>query len=195
MANDPISSWTCRILAQETKTSYDGQVRQPHHVGWIVASGRLKKVHAHQLRFATERERVVAEAGQVISTPWTFGALEKLIHRGEYDDESLTTSQLSSSVKRLRDHGGDAGRGSQRRVTSPEVGPRELQADDLHGESPPLDAMGDAPEIPDDALPGQDRVQDDLDPERLLFDQTYNPLTATGQGPLFEHEPFRRARQ
>lgn len=41
----------------ETKVTYEGQVRQPHQIGWIIAAGRLKRVTTTQLRHATERER------------------------------------------------------------------------------------------------------------------------------------------
>lgn len=74
-----------RILALETKNSYEGQVRQPHLVAWIIASGRLKRAHASQLRFASERERVIAESHTPLAMPWTFNDLTDLISKGEFD--------------------------------------------------------------------------------------------------------------
>lgn len=76
-----------RVLALETKVTYDGHVRQPHKVAWIIASGRLKRVTCGQLRHASEREKIVAEKTTPLTTPWTFTDLHLTINRGEYDEE------------------------------------------------------------------------------------------------------------
>ena len=90
-----------RVLAMETKTSYEGQVRQAHAVAWIIASGRLKRVMANQLRFASDREKVIAETTTPLATPWTFQDLTNLISKGEFDDELITAKQQAQAERRL----------------------------------------------------------------------------------------------
>lgn len=67
-----------RVLATETKVSYDGAVL--HNVAGIMASGRLKKVHANQ------REQPITQGTTQLTLPWTFQDLASLINKGEYDD-------------------------------------------------------------------------------------------------------------
>ena len=42
-----------RVLALETRVTYDGDGRSPKQIAWIIASGRLKRVTSQQLRFAS----------------------------------------------------------------------------------------------------------------------------------------------
>ena len=70
-----ISRWfgPARILGLETKVTYDGQVRQPHRMAWLISQGRLKRVHTDQLRHASEREKLTNEEfHDILATPWTF---------------------------------------------------------------------------------------------------------------------------
>ncbi|CAJ1424602.1 unnamed protein product, partial [Effrenium voratum] len=75
-----------RILALETKVTFSGEIRQPHQLAWIISQGRLKRVHVLQLRHASEREKVIAEDGQVITTPWTFGDVAAGLNKGAFED-------------------------------------------------------------------------------------------------------------
>ena len=69
-----------RILGLETKVTYNGQVRQPHRVAWLISQGRLKKVHTDQLRHASEREKLTNEQFQdMLATPWTFSDVSSAI--------------------------------------------------------------------------------------------------------------------
>lgn len=92
-----------RVLATETKVSYDGAVRQPHNVAWIIASGRLKRaVHTNQLRFASEREQLITQGTLQLTLPWTFQDLVSLINKGEFDDEIMTERQLRADAKKTK---------------------------------------------------------------------------------------------
>ena len=82
--------------------TYQGHVRQPSGIAWIIASGRLKKVACNQLRHASERERLVAEGTTQVTTPWTFQDLSGLISKGEYDDEILTEKQFRKEAQQVR---------------------------------------------------------------------------------------------
>ena len=44
-----------------TKVTYEGQVRQPHRLAWIISQGRLKRAHTDQLRHASECEKLTNE--------------------------------------------------------------------------------------------------------------------------------------
>eukprot|EP00439_Symbiodinium_sp_Y106_P019042 s1768_g2.t1 len=83
-----IARWfgPARVLACETKV--DGGNRRPSACIWAVAGGRLKKFHCTRLRHAFEQERLIAEATNIASMPWTFASLQKLMGKGVYDDES-----------------------------------------------------------------------------------------------------------
>lgn len=108
-----------RILALETKVTYDGYVRQPHRIAWIISSGRLKRVTTEQLRFASEREKIASENTNPLATPWTFQDLSRTINRGEFDEEvenlQLTTPGVSSSSTRptTKARAASRGRGGQ----------------------------------------------------------------------------------
>ena len=91
-----------RVLALETKVTYDGHVRQPHSIAWIIASGRLKKVHCNQLRHSSPRERLVAEGTTQLTLPWTFQDMTHLISKGEYDDEIMLDKHMRADAKRFR---------------------------------------------------------------------------------------------
>ena len=83
-----LSRWygPARILALETKVTFSGEIRQPHQLAWIISQGRLKRAHVLQLRHASEREKVIAEDGQVITTPWTFGDVAAGLNKGAFED-------------------------------------------------------------------------------------------------------------
>ena len=108
-----------RILALETKVTYDGYVRQPHRIAWIISSGRLKRVTTEQLRFASEREKIASENTNPLATPWTFQDLSRTINRGEFDEEvenlQLRTPGVSSSSTRptTKARAASRGRGGQ----------------------------------------------------------------------------------
>ena len=91
-----------RVLALETKVTYDGHVRQPHSIAWVIASGRLKKVHCNELRHSSPRERLVAEGTTQLTLPWTFQDMTHLISKGEYDDEIMLDKHMRADAKRFR---------------------------------------------------------------------------------------------
>ena len=196
-----------RILALETKTSYEGQVRQPHLVAWIIASGRLKRVHASQLRFASERERVIAESHTPLATPWTFNDLTDIIAKGEFDDDTMTQRQQMSAALRQRTGNLKPDELASRKRPASQERPREEEDAEIfepsptgHSEPSPTghhepgrgsDEPFLAPEAPPDP---RHEIQEDLDAQRLMADQHHFPMGSGEQGPLFQHAPFLRAR-
>ncbi|CAJ1414310.1 unnamed protein product [Effrenium voratum] len=83
-----------RVLAAETKVHEEGSRRLPSTSVWIISQGRLKKIHADQLRHASEREKLIAEATGIVTLPWTFSSLTELMKKGQYDD--LTRKPISN---------------------------------------------------------------------------------------------------
>ena len=75
-----------RVLAAETRLQDDGEGRRAGNVVWLIANGRLKKAHTSQLRHASERERLIAEANPAPTLPWTFTSLGTLLSPGQYED-------------------------------------------------------------------------------------------------------------
>ena len=157
-----------RVLAMETKTSYEGQVRQAHAVAWIIASGRLKRVMANQLRFASDREKVIAETTTPLATPWTFQDLTNLISKGEFDDELITAKQQAQAERRL-----SMGRlvVEQERAPKRPLQPQLVDDVEATGHSH-KEARGSEAPVPDDVDLDDLRHQEqpELDGERLVAD-------------------------
>ena len=162
-----------RILALETKVTYDGFVRQPHRIAWIISAGRLKRVTTDQLRFASDREKIASENSNPLATPWTFQDLAKTINRGEFDEEvenlQLRTPGVSSSSTRpmARKRSASRGRGGQtkRTLDSEESSSRR----DLPPER----------RDPQDHLPGGNDMENDLS-EEFPSSPTEMPMTTPG---------------
>lgn len=51
---------------------------------WIIGAGRLKRCSPKQLRHCSEREKILAEKSEAVSTPWSFNSLMHLVNRGQY---------------------------------------------------------------------------------------------------------------
>ena len=75
-----------RVLAAETRMDESGESRAPANNVWIIAQGRLKKRHSSQLRHSSDRERLIAEATNAPTLPWTFTSLGRTLQKGEYED-------------------------------------------------------------------------------------------------------------
>ena len=95
-----VSSWfgPGRVLASETRVLDEGATRAPSNIVWIITQGRLKKTHSSQLRHASEREKLIAEATDAPTLPWTFTSLGRTLQKGEYED--LTKSLLDVDAHR-----------------------------------------------------------------------------------------------
>ena len=204
-----IARWygPARILGCETKVTYDGQVRQPHRLAWIVSQGRLKRVHTDQLRHASEREKLVNEEyHDVLATPWTFSDVTSILGKGSYDDiveiPHLRRGRAHDVRPKRSPSRGRAGQlkrgGSPARSSSqPPTRPRTEEA--VMEEPPESDGYSPSP-LPDRALPAVPDDRDlesaeELDIEKLLDEPYYMPQMEQGTGPLFEHAPFQRARE
>ena len=196
-----------RVLALETKVTYDGHVRQPHNIAWIIASGRLKKVHTNQLRHASERERLVAQGTTQLTLPWTFQDLTGLVNKGEYDDEIMTQRQLQADGKRFR----EAMEENQRHARALQRAKRALDPSDEDMTSPTGQASSSRART--DFLPPEEDIEEgameddgqgpdprhevraDLDPTAVIQDPDHMPFEEPDPAPLYRHPLFLQARR
>ena len=74
-----------RVLATETRSELDPPSRKPSSVIWIVAAGRLKRCSPQQLRHCSEKEKLLAEASEGVTMPWSFTSLLHLVERGQFE--------------------------------------------------------------------------------------------------------------
>ena len=150
-----------RVLAAETKVHEEGSRRLPSTSVWIISQGRLKKIHADQLRHASEREKLIAEATGTVTLPWTFSSLTELMKKGQYDD--LTRKPISNPTRNdLR--GRSRSRAREERRALP------------HAQPPGFAEDSDEELIEDPSY-------------RLLCDPSYMPLSSVPTGP--DPEPDR----
>ena len=198
-----------RVLAVETLVTYDGDTRQPGSCCWIIASGRLKKVHSNQLRHASDRERLIAEGSTQLVLPWTFQDLTGLINKGEYDDEVMTRRQQEAASKRARmdyeeqqrmhkasikrqlEHP-DEETGHEERATSSNA---RVRTSSPQAEDVPVPPASEDEVLPDLNLDPRHITNAELDVDRLLEDPNYGPLGEPDPAPLFRHPLFLQARQ
>ena len=73
-----------RVLATETRTETQPASKKPGSVVWIIAAGKLKRCSPHQLRHASEREKLISEHSDAITMPWSFTSLLHLVEKGQY---------------------------------------------------------------------------------------------------------------
>ena len=186
-----------RVLATETKVSYDGAVRQPHNVAWIIASGRLKKVHTNQLRFASEREQLIAQGTLQLTLPWTFQDLASLINKGEFDDEIMSERQLRADAKKTKMDFEEQQRQQrsmakrQLEETSP-TGQEQASASTASRprmETKPEDVpiLEEDITLEDEEMDSRHQVQPGLEAERLLSDPDHFPMPPPDPAPLYRH--------
>jgi len=201
-----------RVLALETKMTYQGHVRQPSGIAWIIASGRLKKEACNQLRHASERERLVAEGTTQVTTPWTFQDLSGLISKGEYDDEILTEKQFRKEAQQVRrrwEEDSEA-RPGQKRQLSEELPDASSTGHATSSAAPAGDAtrvrtmspvreeeaiLDSDEDVAAEDLDSRHQVPQEWDAERVMDDPAHQPFGATASGPLFQHPQFLEARR
>ena len=199
-----------RVLALETKVTYDGHVKQPHNIAWIVASGRLKRVHTNQLRYASDRERLVAEGSTTPSTmPWTFSDISGLINKGEYDDEIMTDRQQRADARKSRAIQEENQRVQQQQLkrsleetassptghaTATSSSTSRQRTMPLPAEQVPIETdEGDIAE--DEEMDQRHRVREDLDVDDILDGPDPVPFGDPDPAPLFRHPLFLQARR
>ncbi|CAK9023215.1 unnamed protein product, partial [Durusdinium trenchii] len=169
-----IARWfgPARVLASETRRDETGTICAPSSTVWLVSCGRLLKTHMDQLRHASERELIIANASNTMATPWTFSMLTSSLQKGSFED--LTSSRAERfELKR-------------KQTFRPPLPKRQAieTEDDL--EYTPSGASESSEElVPDDGDVHMDPTlregmhpddSDELDIERLLDDPQYMPL-------------------
>ena len=188
-----------RVLCLETRMTYQGQIRQPYNIAWIISAGRLK------LRHASERERLIAEGSMTPSSmPWTFADLTGTINKGEFDDEIMSEKELRAEAKRQRIMQEERQRAEQGQLK------RSLEETDLQptGQAQSSAArprLTQAAEVPietdegdiadDEEMDPRHRVQQDLNVDDFLHDQGVQPFGEPDPAPLYRHPLFLQARQ
>ena len=178
-----------RVLAAETRVHAEGESRVAGNTAWLVANGRLKKAHTSQLRHASERERLVAEANLAPTMPWTFTSLGGMLDQGQYEDLLKEEAKATQSRRRER-RGRSHSRGGERAKV-----PRLERLRDGAGMPIPDDSEEEL--IPDgDQQQPEAEDASDLDIDRLLNDPSYLPLKRLPEADLRERrEAFLRARR
>ena len=178
-----------RVLASETRVLDEGATRAPSNVVWIISQGRLKKTHSSQLRHASEREKLIAEATEAPTLPWTFTSLGRTLQKGEYEDltkepprrgrppGSLNKPKVTI-FKPKRDATSSAS--ASRPADSPEpTQPDMVDSDEelipADDGLPPEDQRDSEQDQPSAEVPGEERPED-LDVDRLLEDPRYMPM-------------------
>ncbi|CAE7259381.1 RE2 [Symbiodinium sp. CCMP2456] len=166
--------------------------RRPSAYVWAVSGGRIKKFHMSQLRHASEQERLIAEATEIASMPWTFTSLQKLMAKGTYDDESRPPKRRWGESKKLK---------RQVPARAPTRGP-DPPSEPRHVR----DSLSDEEMVPHDQERARKRdlepsnelegLDDELDVERLLHDVTYLPagLPVERREPPPSGQAFREQR-
>ena len=168
-----IARWfgPARVLASETRRDETGTICAPSSTVWLVSCGRLLKTHMDQLRHASERELIIANASNTMATPWTFSMLTSSLQKGSFED--LTSSRAERfELKR-------------KQTFRPPLPKRQAieTEDDL--EYTPSGASESSEElVPDDddvhmdptLREGMHPDDSELDIERLLDDPQYMPL-------------------
>ena len=92
-----------RVLSTETRSTMDPDTRKPAQVVWIIAGGRLKRCSPHQLRHASEKEKILAEASEAITMPWSFNSLMSMVERGQFEKFDDLEEDESDPRSRLRE--------------------------------------------------------------------------------------------
>ena len=114
-----------RVLATETRVGTDPDTRKPGGIVWIVGAGRLKRCSPSQLRHCSEREKLLAERSEALTTPWSFNSLMHLVERGQfqrYDDLEEDENRPQFRERELRGQSVVRGRSRSRPpVHSPPV--------------------------------------------------------------------------
>ncbi|CAK9110706.1 unnamed protein product, partial [Durusdinium trenchii] len=194
-----IARWfgPARVLAAETRREHDGTVCTPGSTIWLVSCGRLLKTHVDQLRHASERELLIANASHTMATPWTFSMLTGSLQKGAFED--LTASRAERFEQRRKQtfrppaSKRPAGEPEELDVI-PEAPDSEasseelLRDEDVHMDPTLRDGMH-----PDDS--------DELDIDRLLNDPEYmplHPLQPPGEPPpepMEQDSSFKQARR
>ena len=90
-----------RVLALATRRDGDGRVR-PSSVAWLVRNNRLIKASTEQLRFASEREKVLHEFEKPTPVPWTLSEIT-----GPSDNETFDDISAEVPSQREREEAGE----------------------------------------------------------------------------------------
>ena len=105
-AKQGLARWygPARVLATETRASASPDTRKPGSVVWVIAGGRLKRCSPHQLRHCSEKEKLLAEASEAVTMPWSFNSLMSMVERGQYEKfDALDDEEDHPDQRRLID--------------------------------------------------------------------------------------------
>ena len=189
-----------RVLAAETRVDAETAARSPANVIWIITQGRLKKTHSSQLRHASDRERLIAEATNAPTLPWTFTSLGRTLQKGEYEDltrepprRGRPPGSLNKPKTRSRSRGRKEQKEKHQQLTS--TAAQEVPVPDM-GDSdeeliPAEESDGYSAGTPAEDLPeppAEEAMPEPVDVQRLLEDPRYFPMQT------IEDEELKRRR-
>ena len=116
-----------RVLATETRSETDPPTRKPGSIVWVIAAGRLKRCSPHQLRHCSDRERIIAEASEAVTTPWSFNSLIHLLEKGQYEKYDDHVEDENNPVFREREERERARGRSRSRVRAASEKPKKQE--------------------------------------------------------------------
>lgn len=206
-----------RVLATETRSETDPPTKKPGSVVWLIAAGRLKRCSPQQLRHCSDRERILAEASEAVTTPWSFNSLIHLLEKGQYEkfddhveDEDNPVFREREERARSRARSRSRARAAseqpkkhektpQRPQKDPEPKGQGQQEERKQGERRPKTEQEGAPATDRETKKKKTVVADEVPMETSTFGGASSGSASSHGGRLLEHPPFvaaqRRARQ
>ena len=208
-----------RVLATETRSETDPPTKKPGSVVWLIAAGRLKRCSPQQLRHCSDRERILAEASEAVTTPWSFNSLIHLLEKGQYEkfddhveDEDNPVFREREERARSRARSRSRARAASEQPKKHEKTPQRPQKDPEpkgQGQQEERKQGERRPKTEQEGAPATDRetkkkkkktvVADKVPMETSTFGGASSGSASSHGGRLLEHPPFvaaqRRARQ
>ena len=188
-----------RVLATETTSAQDPLSRKPGSIVWVVGAGRLKRCSPHQLRHCSEKERILAEASESVTTPWSFNSLMHLVERGQFEKyDEVADEEDNPTLREFYDREVRRGRSRNRvRASSVPIGEKEKKKTSQRPHKDP-EPKGQGPQKngerrprrPAEAPEETERKKTKTDTRGSSSGSKSNP-----KGSLFSHPTFKEAQQ
>ena len=199
-----------RVLATETRSETNPPSKKPGSVVWVIAAGRLKRCRPQQLRHCSERERILAESSEAVTTPWSFNSLTHLLERGQFERyDDLEQDEENPSFRDREQRGRSVGRSRSRPRASSQPVKRDVKTSQRPQQDPKRKEEGTVGETKGERRPKTEQVEAPenerdkkkkrTETETVVRGGTVTPSSSAGArshgSPLTEHPPFQRAQQ
>lgn len=199
-----------RVLATETRSETNPPSKKPGSVVWVIAAGRLKRCSPQQLRHCSERERILAESSEAITTPWSFNSLTHLLERGQFERyDDLEEDEENPSFRDREQRGRSVARSRSRTRASSQPVRRDVKTSQRPQQDPIRKDEGAVGETKGERRPKTDpeearenereKKKKKVETETVVHGGTVTPSSSAGVrshgSSLMEHPPFVRAQQ